>query len=87
MAESVLMDAFGVLSPELKAEVISRHPKNLDDYMKEAQRVNNRNVALSLALSNLGSMGLVKRRPKPPKPNRPNKIYKKKLKKGGKWQI
>lgn len=36
MAESVLMDAFVMgLAPKLKAEVVSRHPRNLDECMRE----------------------------------------------------
>ena len=50
MAESVLLDAFVTgLEPTLQAEVISRHPQSLEECMKEAQLVNDRNLALKLA--------------------------------------
>ncbi|TYK14439.1 uncharacterized protein E5676_scaffold186G00980 [Cucumis melo var. makuwa] len=49
MAESVLVDAFVTgLEPSLQAEVISRHPQTLEECMKEAQLVNDRNLALKL---------------------------------------
>ncbi|KAA0036970.1 DNA-directed RNA polymerase III subunit 1 [Cucumis melo var. makuwa] len=47
MAESVLIDAFVTgLEPMLQAKVVSRHPKTLEACMKEAQLVNDRNLAL-----------------------------------------
>ena len=50
MAESVLLDAFMTgLESSLQAEVISRHPQSLEECMKEAQLVNDRNLALKLA--------------------------------------
>ncbi|TYJ98185.1 retrotransposon protein [Cucumis melo var. makuwa] len=50
MAESVLRDAFLTgLEPALQAEAVSRHPQTLEDCMKEAQLVNDRNLALKLA--------------------------------------
>lgn len=41
--------------------VASRNPKTLDDCMKEAQLVNDRNIALKLALKELGRSGLNQR--------------------------
>lgn len=58
MAESILMDAFVTgLSLELRAEVVSRHPKNLDECMREAQLVNDHNTVLNLALNELEIQG------------------------------
>ncbi|KAA0056273.1 retrotransposon protein [Cucumis melo var. makuwa] len=55
VAESVLRDAFLTgLEPALQAEVISRHPQTLEECMKEAQLVNDRNLALKLARAELG---------------------------------
>ncbi|KAL4018114.1 hypothetical protein IC575_021704 [Cucumis melo] len=55
MAESVLVDAFVTgLEPSLQAEVISRHPQTLEDCMREAQLVNDRNLALKLSKMELG---------------------------------
>ncbi|TYJ99689.1 Transposon Ty3-G Gag-Pol polyprotein [Cucumis melo var. makuwa] len=55
MAESVLRDAFLTgLESALQAEVVSRHPQTLEDCMKEAQLVNDRNLALKLARAELG---------------------------------
>ena len=55
IAESVLRDTFLIgLEPALKAEVVSRHPQTLEDCMKEAQLVNDRNLALKLARAELG---------------------------------
>ncbi|KAA0052342.1 ty3-gypsy retrotransposon protein [Cucumis melo var. makuwa] len=61
----MLMDAFiPGLEPELHAGVRSQHPKTLEECMKEAQLVNDRNVALKLALSEWRHMGLGERKPK-----------------------
>ena len=55
MAESVLRDAFVTgLEPALQAEVISRHPLTLEECMKEAQLVNDRNLTLKLARAEFG---------------------------------
>uniref|UniRef100_A0A9I9CV15 Retrotransposon protein n=1 Tax=Cucumis melo TaxID=3656 RepID=A0A9I9CV15_CUCME len=55
MAESVLRDAFVTsLEPALQAEVINRHPQTLEECMKEAQLVNDPNLALKLAREELG---------------------------------
>ncbi|KAL0560711.1 hypothetical protein IC582_001124 [Cucumis melo] len=55
MAGSVLVDAFVTgLEPSLQAEVISRHPQTLEDCMREAQLVNDRNLALKLSKMELG---------------------------------
>lgn len=55
MAESTFMDAFVMgLSPELRAEVVSRHPKKKDECMREAQLVNDHK---NLALNELGLQG------------------------------
>ncbi|TYK17993.1 Ty3/gypsy retrotransposon protein [Cucumis melo var. makuwa] len=55
MAESVLRDAFVIgLELALQAKVISRHPQTLEECMKEAQLVNDRNLALKLARVELG---------------------------------
>ncbi|KAL4021138.1 hypothetical protein IC575_019929 [Cucumis melo] len=55
MAESVLVDAFVTrLEPSLQAEVISRHPQTLEECMREAQLVNDRNLALKLTKMELG---------------------------------
>lgn len=55
MAESVLRDAFVIgLELTLQANVISRHPQTLEECMKEAQLVNDRNLALKLARAELG---------------------------------
>ncbi|KAA0040483.1 retrotransposon protein [Cucumis melo var. makuwa] len=55
MAESVLVDAFVTgLEPSLQAEVISRQPQTLEECTKEAQLVNDRNLALKLARMELG---------------------------------
>ena len=54
MAESVLLDAFFTgLEPALQAEVISRHPQTLEECMKKAQLVNDRNIALKLAMEEM----------------------------------
>ncbi|KAA0033101.1 retrotransposon protein [Cucumis melo var. makuwa] len=39
---------------DLKAEVIGQHPQTLEECMKEAQLVNDRNLALKLAKAELG---------------------------------
>ncbi|KAA0063772.1 retrotransposon protein [Cucumis melo var. makuwa] len=58
MAESVLVDAFVTgLEPSLQAEVISRHPQTLEECMREAQLINDRNLALKLARMELGVAG------------------------------
>lgn len=58
MAESVLKDAFmNGLEPLIQTEVISRHPIGLKACMKDAQWVNDRNMALKLALGDLGFIG------------------------------
>ncbi|TYK02434.1 retrotransposon protein [Cucumis melo var. makuwa] len=55
VAESVLVDAFVTgLEPSLQAEVISRHPQTLEECMREAQLVNDRNLALKLTKMELG---------------------------------
>ncbi|TYK31688.1 retrotransposon protein [Cucumis melo var. makuwa] len=55
MAESVLRDAFLTgLEPTLQAKVISRHPQTLEECMKEAQLVNDRNLVMNLARVELG---------------------------------
>ncbi|KAA0067146.1 ty3-gypsy retrotransposon protein [Cucumis melo var. makuwa] len=55
MAESVLVDAFVTgLEPSLQAEVISRHPQTLEECMKEAQLVNDKNLALKFTIMELG---------------------------------
>ena len=55
MTESVLRDAFVTeLEPALQAEVISRHPLTLEECMKEAQLVNDRNLTLKLARAEFG---------------------------------
>ena len=47
MTESVLRDAFLTgLEPNLQAEVVSRNPLTLEECMREAQLVNDRNLAL-----------------------------------------
>lgn len=49
MEESVLRDAFLTgLEPNLQAEVVSRYPQTLEDCMREAQVVNDRNLALTM---------------------------------------
>ena len=59
MDESVLMDAFVTgLVPSRQAEVMSRYPQNLETCMKEAQLVNDRNLALKLAVVELSNQGL-----------------------------
>lgn len=45
------------LSPEIRAEVRSRHPLGLDQCMKEAQAINDRNIALKLAGKEMGLEG------------------------------
>ncbi|KAA0061430.1 retrotransposon protein [Cucumis melo var. makuwa] len=58
MAKSVLMDAFVTeLEPTLQAEVKSQQPFTLEDCMREAQLVNDRNLALKLALNEVGIRG------------------------------
>ena len=55
MAESVLLGAFVIgLEPALQAEVIGQHPQTLEECMKEAQLVNDWNLALKLAKAELG---------------------------------
>ena len=55
MAESVLRDAFVTgLEPALQAKVINRHPQTLEECMKEAQLVNNKNLAMKLAKAEWG---------------------------------
>ncbi|KAA0042861.1 retrotransposon protein [Cucumis melo var. makuwa] len=55
MAESVLRDAFLTgLEPALQAEVVSRHPQTLEECMKAAQLVNDRNLALKFSRAELG---------------------------------
>ncbi|KAA0055953.1 putative reverse transcriptase [Cucumis melo var. makuwa] len=54
MAESVLRDAFVTGLEPIQAEVISRHPHTLEECMKEAQLINDRNLALKLAITELG---------------------------------
>lgn len=57
MVESVLRDAFVIgLKPALQAEVVIRHPQTLEECMKEAQLVIDRNLALKLAREELGLM-------------------------------
>lgn len=59
MAENVLQDAFFTgLKPSLQAEVISRHPQTLEECIKEAQLVNDRNLALQLAKADWGKSEL-----------------------------
>lgn len=54
-AEDVLEQAFlNGLSPEIRAEVKSRHPVGLDQCMKEAQAVRDRNIALKLGWKEMG---------------------------------
>ncbi|KAA0043267.1 Transposon Ty3-I Gag-Pol polyprotein [Cucumis melo var. makuwa] len=48
------MDLTMRLELALQAEVVSRHPQTLEDCMKEAQLVNDRNLALKLAIAELG---------------------------------
>ena len=49
MEESVLRDAFLTgLEPNLQAEVVSRYPQTLEDCMREAQLVNDRNMTLTM---------------------------------------
>ncbi|KAL4037971.1 hypothetical protein IC575_001574 [Cucumis melo] len=58
MAESVLIDAFITgLETNLQAEVISRHPMTLEDCMREAQMVSDRDYAIKLALNDWRSRG------------------------------
>lgn len=46
MVESVLIDTFMKgLKPDIRVEVTSRHPVGLEGCMREAQLVNDRNVA------------------------------------------
>ena len=55
MVESILMDAFVTrLSLKLRAKVMSRHPKNLEECMREAQLMNGINIAVKLVISELG---------------------------------
>ncbi|TYK28159.1 uncharacterized protein E5676_scaffold289G00730 [Cucumis melo var. makuwa] len=54
MAESVLRDAFVIGLEPIQAKVISRHPHTLEECMKEAQLINDRNLALKLARTELG---------------------------------
>ena len=62
MAESVPRDEFVTgLKPDLQAEVICRHPQTSEDCMKEAQLVNDRNLALKLAKIEWGLMEQKKR--------------------------
>lgn len=59
LAESVLIDAFmNGLKVEIRAEVASRHPVGLKGCMKEAQLVNDRNLAQKLATDELIGVGL-----------------------------
>lgn len=52
MAKDVLKDAFvNGLWSKLCAEVLNRHPMGLDECMKEAQVIEDRNLALKLFLS------------------------------------
>ncbi|TYK05651.1 Retrotransposable element Tf2 [Cucumis melo var. makuwa] len=52
MAESVLIDAFVTgLETNLQAEVKSRHPVTLEECMREAQMVSDRDLAINLALN------------------------------------
>lgn len=51
MTESILIDAFVTsLEPTLQTELKSRHPITLEDCMREAQLVSDRNLALKLSL-------------------------------------
>ncbi|XP_038898276.1 uncharacterized protein LOC120085983 isoform X2 [Benincasa hispida] len=62
LAEEVLRDAFvNGLEPTLRAEVISRKPTTLEECMYEAQLVSDRNVALKIALADLGVVGPCKK--------------------------
>ena len=55
MAESVLMDAFVTgLEPTLQVEVVNRYPQTLEACMREAQLVNDRNLALQFTWVELG---------------------------------
>ncbi|KAL0539505.1 hypothetical protein IC582_023720 [Cucumis melo] len=52
MAESVLIDAFVTgLETNLQAEVKSRHPVTLEECMREAQMVSDRDLAINIALN------------------------------------
>lgn len=54
-AEDVLEQVFlNGLSPEIRVEVKSRHPVGLDQCMKEAQAVRDRNIALKLGWKEMG---------------------------------
>lgn len=58
MAESVLIDAFATgLEPTPQAEVKSCHRVTLEDCMREAQLVSDRDLAIKLALSEWGDRG------------------------------
>lgn len=55
LKESVLVTAFlNGLHPSLKAEVVSRRPVGLDRCMLEAQSIDDRDIALKLALVEVG---------------------------------
>ncbi|XP_038906781.1 uncharacterized protein LOC120092698 [Benincasa hispida] len=58
LTEDVLKDTFiNGLEPTLRVEVISRKPTTLEECMREAQLVSDRNMALKLALADLGVVG------------------------------
>lgn len=59
MVESILRDAFLTsLEPALQAKFISRHPQTLEECMKKAQLVNDRNLTLKLLRAELGIVEL-----------------------------
>ena len=65
MSKSVLRDVFVTgLESNLQAEVINRHPQTLEDCMKEAQLVNNRNLAFKIGQGRVGIDKTKKRRRK-----------------------
>lgn len=56
LAEEVLENTFlNGLCPAVRAEVISRRPCSLEEIMEEAQLVEDRNLAMDIALSEIKS--------------------------------
>ncbi|KAA0033719.1 Transposon Tf2-6 polyprotein [Cucumis melo var. makuwa] len=71
IAESVLIDAFITgLETNLQAEVKSHHPMTLEECMREAQMVSDRDLAIKLALNDWRGSGQVWWGPKPRRENR-----------------
>lgn len=61
MAENVRMDAFVIgLEAKLHAEVVSHHPRTLEECMRGAQLVKDRNITLKLAITKEEPMALIR---------------------------